>query len=89
MEIINASIQSDLSQCALEEGLNKLESKNLFRVFLFVSSSYTFSYIFDVIDSSKIIGIPMKNIDTSDILEKDSWMLIDYMNKKIYYNEGA
>lgn len=92
MKIINANIPADLSRCAIEEGLNKLKPKRIYRnVVLLASSSYNFRYIYGLRlnEENHIMEIPFKNIDTSEVLERDSWMLIDYEGKKIYYNEGV
>lgn len=96
MRIINAIIPADLCEAAIEESLLKLKPKNIEKVILLVSSSYSFHYIFtlfgiynDEIDNINTIGFPLKNVDSSEVLETDSWMLIDYDSQTMYYSEGA
>jgi len=91
MDIINASIPADLSVSAVEEGLRRINSKNLNKVCLFVSSSYNFNCIYKLFypgNKNDVNSIEFNKIDSSEVLEKDSWMLIDYSTNIIYYSPG-
>jgi hypothetical protein len=87
MKIINATTPADFSECALEEGLRQLKNKNKNKIFLLLSINYKFFDVYKIIGGK--IKFPYTNVDTSGILEDDSWLLIDRLNKKMYYNEGA
>ena len=91
MDIINSRIPADLSVSAVEEGLKRINSKNLNKVCLFVAGNYNFNYIYRLFypgDKNDVNFIKFNKIDSSEILEKDSWMLIDYSTNIIYYSAG-
>jgi len=92
MKIVNADVPMDLCQTAVEEALLELKSKDLSRVVLLASSSYGFSYIYDLavfFKEENPFGFSLTNIDTSPVLAKDSWMLIDYSTDTMFYSKGA
>lgn len=96
MDIINATIQADLSVSSVEEGLLRLNPKDLEKVFLLVADNYNFSFIWNLFsdelkDKKDInkLNFSISNIDTSPTLATDSWMLIDYGTNTMYYSEGA
>lgn len=92
MELINASIPSDLSACAIERGLKQLGTTDLINVRLLVSPNDSFQTIFQIINKYTFLNskqFSYSNVDTTDILKTDSWMLIDYEQEKIYYSPGA
>ena len=95
MKIINANIQADLSVCSIEEGLLQLKPKSMAKVILLVSGSYSFQDIYSLFNHNQIktdiskIMFSLENVDSSEILINDSWMLIDYESNTMYYSEGA
>jgi hypothetical protein len=96
MKIINAKINSDLCACAIEEGLNSLKSKDISKVKLLTSTSYNIIFIHTILsrnkfklnDHSDAVSFLYSNVDRTTVLEKDSWLLIDYSNNKIYFSGG-
>jgi len=88
MDIINASIPADLSVSAIEEGLKRINATNLNKICLLVSGDYSFNYIYSLLKNDKNYVLPIKidKIDSSKVLEKESWMIIDYSTNVIYYN---
>lgn len=96
MDIVNANISADLSVCAIEQGLLTLNPKDMDKVFLLISNNLGFNAIYEIFyqryKNKKLINkfnFPLAHIDTSNVLSKDSWMLIDHDTKRIYYNEGV
>ena len=84
MKIINAKISSDLCELAIEEGLRQLKNKDINKVFLLASTEYKFFNLFQLANE---VNFPYINIDTSEVLKRDSWMLIDYESDTIYFNK--
>lgn len=92
MKLINANIDTDLSYHAINAGLSLLASTDLSHVKLLTSSSYSFQDIYNIINKEYFLKnqkFSYDNVDTSEILLRDSWMLIDYSLEKIYYSPGA
>lgn len=86
MDIINASISADLSVTSIEEGLAQLNNKNTKEIKLLVANTHSFSEVYEI---TQELNFPLRNVDTASILKEDSWLLIDYRNKRMYYSEGA
>ena len=85
MKIILPSIPADLSEASLEYALEKLSVKNNFKVVLLVSNNYNFSDLFQL---AKKFNLNYNKIDSSGVLEKDSWMVINYASEEIFYCGG-